>query len=217
MRSPCVELRRPVFRRTKSSLDEIINIKEAKLSRLHLLGHFHSVAIPSFANYHSKIHNMLSSGRRLQQAQTILVVLPSFVLFGYNLSGVGGLLSIGDFASTFPAIDTVHTVGTQHNTNSTVQVGISHIVSTTSATANSRLVGRCGRNLDSGCSCWIACMHLDRRRIGQAKDSVPRRVMHTHWRDLTMHELPTSAVRHWTLCCRPRSRCTQHERPCLAV
>jgi hypothetical protein len=63
------------------------------------------------------------SGRALQHAQTALVVLPSFVLFGYNLSGVGGLLSIRDFADTFTPIDTVHTTGAQHDKNSTVQVG----------------------------------------------------------------------------------------------
>lgn len=65
---------------------------------------------------------MQLSGHKLQQAQTILVVLPAFILFGYNLSGVGGLLTIGNFAKTFPTIDTVYTVGAQHDTNSTVQV-----------------------------------------------------------------------------------------------
>lgn len=66
------------------------------------------------------------SGRALQRAQTVSVVLPSFVLFGYNLSGVGGLLSISDFADTFNPIDTVHTSGAEHDKNSTVQVGTKH-------------------------------------------------------------------------------------------
>jgi hypothetical protein len=70
---------------------------------------------------------MLLSGRKLQQAQTALVVLPSFILFGYNLSGVGGLLSIGSFADTFPAIDTVHTQGAERDSHSTVQVSRHYI------------------------------------------------------------------------------------------
>jgi hypothetical protein len=54
--------------------------------------------------------------------QTLLVALPSFILFGYNQSGVGGLLSIESWVETFPEIDTIHTTGQQKATNSTVQV-----------------------------------------------------------------------------------------------
>jgi hypothetical protein len=32
------------------------------------------------------------TGKPLQMLQLLLVVLPSFVLFGYNQSGVGGLV-----------------------------------------------------------------------------------------------------------------------------
>lgn len=61
-------------------------------------------------------------GSRLELAQTLLVVLPSFILFGYNQSGLGGLLSVESWVETFPEIDTVHTTGQQESQNSTVQV-----------------------------------------------------------------------------------------------
>lgn len=61
-------------------------------------------------------------GKRLELIQTLLIALPSFVLFGYNQSGLGGLLSIESWVETFPEIDTIHTTGAQKATNSTVQV-----------------------------------------------------------------------------------------------
>lgn len=33
-------------------------------------------------------------GQRLAVAQLLLIVAPSFILFGYNQAGVGGLLSV---------------------------------------------------------------------------------------------------------------------------
>lgn len=64
------------------------------------------------------------SGKQLELMQTLLVALPSFILFGYNQSGVGGLLSIQSWVKTFPEIDTLNTTGSQKETNSTIQVGI---------------------------------------------------------------------------------------------
>lgn len=61
-------------------------------------------------------------GKKLELAQTLLVVLPSFILFGYNQSGIGGLLSVESWVETFPRIDTIHTKGAQKQNNSTVQV-----------------------------------------------------------------------------------------------
>ncbi|KAL4892803.1 general substrate transporter [Aspergillus ambiguus] len=49
---------------------------------------------------------MLLKGRQLRWAQTLFVVFPSFMLFGYNQVGVGGLLSFASWTSTFPEIDT---------------------------------------------------------------------------------------------------------------
>lgn len=43
-------------------------------------------------------------GKTLQALQLVLVVAPAFVLFGYNQSNIGGLLSIRDWALTFPTI-----------------------------------------------------------------------------------------------------------------
>lgn len=64
------------------------------------------------------------SGKQLELMQTLLVALPSFILFGYNQSGIGGLLSINSWVSTFPEIDTINTTGGQKATNSTIQVRI---------------------------------------------------------------------------------------------
>lgn len=61
------------------------------------------------------------SGRALTMAQTLLVVLPSFVLFGYNQSNMGGLVSLDNFTAHFPGIDTAHTAGTTKDHNATVQ------------------------------------------------------------------------------------------------
>lgn len=64
---------------------------------------------------------MALTGRKLQIAQLILVVLPSFVLFGYNQSGVGGLLSLRDWNDHFPQIDTIDAKGSEKSHKSTVQ------------------------------------------------------------------------------------------------
>jgi MFS family permease len=61
------------------------------------------------------------SGKSLQMAQLLLVVLPAFVLFGYNQSGVGGLLSLRDWNDKFPEINTIDTHGAEKSTNSTKQ------------------------------------------------------------------------------------------------
>lgn len=60
-------------------------------------------------------------GKVLQTAQLLLVVLPAFVLFGYNQSGVGGLLSLTDWNAHFPTIDTVDAHGALKSHKSTVQ------------------------------------------------------------------------------------------------
>ncbi|KAH7359862.1 general substrate transporter [Pyrenochaeta sp. MPI-SDFR-AT-0127] len=64
---------------------------------------------------------MVLSGKSLQTAQLLLVVLPAFVLFGYNQSGVGGLLSLRDWNDHFPQINTVDAVGAEKSHKSTVQ------------------------------------------------------------------------------------------------
>lgn len=64
---------------------------------------------------------MRFSGQSLRLAQLLLVVCPSFVLFGYNQSGVGGLLSLRDWNDHFPATDTVDAHGAEKSHKSTVQ------------------------------------------------------------------------------------------------
>lgn len=61
------------------------------------------------------------TGKKLQTAQLLLVVLPAFVLFGYNQSGVGGLLSLRDWNDHFPEINTVDAKGAEKSHKSTIQ------------------------------------------------------------------------------------------------
>ena len=60
-------------------------------------------------------------GSALSLAQILLVVAPAFIIFGYNQSGLGSLLSEDDWVKTFPEIDTVHTTGSKKSHDSTIQ------------------------------------------------------------------------------------------------
>lgn len=60
-------------------------------------------------------------GETVRFAQIFLIACPSFILFGYNQSGVGGLTDFPSWTRQFPAIDTVNTTGAQKSQNSTVQ------------------------------------------------------------------------------------------------
>ncbi|RKF78695.1 Sugar transporter STL1 [Golovinomyces cichoracearum] len=60
-------------------------------------------------------------GRYLSLAQIAFVVAPSFILFGYNQAGIGGLLSLPSWTSTFPALDTTNTTGALKSKNATNQ------------------------------------------------------------------------------------------------
>lgn len=61
------------------------------------------------------------SGSALSLAQILVIVAPAFILFGYNQSGIGGLLSLQDWTKTFPEIDTTHTEGATKTHNATIQ------------------------------------------------------------------------------------------------
>jgi MFS family permease len=67
------------------------------------------------------IETMKLTGKALQTAQLLLVVAPAFVLFGYNQSGVGGLLSLRDWNDHFPEINTVDAEGAEKSYRSTIQ------------------------------------------------------------------------------------------------
>ncbi|XXG97851.1 hypothetical protein Hte_004165 [Hypoxylon texense] len=60
-------------------------------------------------------------GHALSRLQTALIVAPSFILFGYNQAGIGGLLTEEDWSATFPEIDTVHATAEDKNARSTLQ------------------------------------------------------------------------------------------------
>ncbi|KAI9036922.1 sugar porter family MFS transporter [Aspergillus affinis] len=60
-------------------------------------------------------------GSALTLAQLIVVVCPAFILFGYNQSNLGGLVSVSDFVQHFPRIDTKTTEGDQKSSNATIQ------------------------------------------------------------------------------------------------
>jgi MFS family permease len=63
----------------------------------------------------------LLRGHKLSVAQIGLIVAPSFILFGYNQAGVGGLLSLPDWTKTFPEIDTTNTKGAVKSHHATIQ------------------------------------------------------------------------------------------------
>lgn len=60
-------------------------------------------------------------GSALSLAQLLLIVLPAFVLFGYNQSGLGSLLTEKSWYTQFPSIDTSTTKGAVKSHNSTIQ------------------------------------------------------------------------------------------------
>ncbi|PLB37774.1 general substrate transporter [Aspergillus candidus] len=64
---------------------------------------------------------MFLQGRPLRLAQTMLVVFPSFMLFGYNQVNVGGLLSFKNWTQTFPEIDTSTTTESATSYSSVIQ------------------------------------------------------------------------------------------------
>ncbi|RDW57360.1 hypothetical protein BP5796_12810 [Coleophoma crateriformis] len=78
-----------------------------------------SRSIASVTAVGSKLRGL--TGHNLSLAQLILIVAPSFILFGYNQAGVGGLLSLTDWTKQFPAIDTTHTTGATKLHNATIQ------------------------------------------------------------------------------------------------
>ncbi|KAH8776587.1 general substrate transporter [Diaporthe sp. PMI_573] len=64
---------------------------------------------------------MGAMGHSLTVLQTALIVMPSFICFGYNQAGLGGLITMEDWAKTFPQIDTIHFQGTEKSAHSTLQ------------------------------------------------------------------------------------------------
>ncbi|KAL2012481.1 hypothetical protein VTN00DRAFT_6 [Thermoascus crustaceus] len=69
-------------------------------------------------------------GERLSVACIFLVVVPSFLLFGYNQSALGGVLAFESFTSAFPQIDTTNAEAAAKAHNSTVQGESSYTIYT---------------------------------------------------------------------------------------
>ncbi|PIG82390.1 hexose carrier protein [Aspergillus arachidicola] len=62
---------------------------------------------------------MVLQGRPLRLAQVFLIVVPAFILFGYNQAGVGPLATLQSWVHVFPEIDAVNTTGAVKAHNST--------------------------------------------------------------------------------------------------
>ncbi|KAJ6519211.1 putative MFS sugar transporter [Mycena sanguinolenta] len=60
-------------------------------------------------------------GRALNNALVWAVIMPAYLLFGYNNGVAGGLLDLPDWIATFPQIDTINTTGSKKATNSHIQ------------------------------------------------------------------------------------------------
>ncbi|KAJ5088817.1 general substrate transporter [Penicillium angulare] len=60
-------------------------------------------------------------GTALARARVCLIVVPSFLLFGYNQSNIGGVLNYPSFIKYFPEIDTSNTSGAVKANNAKVQ------------------------------------------------------------------------------------------------
>ncbi|KAI0157378.1 sugar transporter [Xylariaceae sp. FL1272] len=57
------------------------------------------------------------SGETLAVLRIICIVIPAFLLYGYNQSNLGGVLSYPSFTKHFPTIDTVDTTGDRQSQN----------------------------------------------------------------------------------------------------
>jgi hypothetical protein len=60
-------------------------------------------------------------GEKLGFVRILLVVVPSFFLFGYNQSAIGGTLGFASFTKRFPRIDTTNTKGSLKAENARIQ------------------------------------------------------------------------------------------------
>ncbi len=61
------------------------------------------------------------AGQALATVRILLIVVPAFLMYGYNQSSLGGVLAFKSFTQTFPRIDTVNTKGSQQADNARVQ------------------------------------------------------------------------------------------------
>jgi hypothetical protein len=60
-------------------------------------------------------------GETLAFVRVLMVLVPSFVLYGYNQSAMGGVLGFSPFIKIFPRINTATTKGAQKAENARIQ------------------------------------------------------------------------------------------------
>jgi hypothetical protein len=156
------------------------------------------------------------SGTSLQMVQLLLVVLPAFVLFGYNQSGVGGLLSLRDWNDHFPDIDVIDAHGAEKSHKSTVQGAVVSARLWQKATFYPKLT-LSGCYLHHRCSLWCPQLHVDWRPPRSSQAHLWRCLPDPYRRDPSMHCIPDCAVRRRSLHSRMGYRNPQCDSPCLAV
>lgn len=61
------------------------------------------------------------TGPALARTRILMIVVPAFLLFGFNQSNIGGVLQYPSFIKYFPGLDTVNTEGPTKSTNAKVQ------------------------------------------------------------------------------------------------
>ncbi|KAE8327311.1 general substrate transporter [Aspergillus sergii] len=61
------------------------------------------------------------TGSALARARVCFIIVPAFLLFGYNQSNIGGVLDYPSFVKHFPSIDTSNTTGPVKDRNATAQ------------------------------------------------------------------------------------------------
>lgn len=64
-------------------------------------------------------------GHSLKTAMLLLIVVPTFLLFGYNNGSTGGIATLSTFVKQFPQIDTVNPKGAQLAANARLK-GVYH-------------------------------------------------------------------------------------------
>lgn len=90
------------------------------------------------------------TGTNLQVAFVILIVAPSFILFGYNQAVLGSLLNLRSWVDVFPQIDTINTTGAEKSHNSTSQ-------------------GACNASFQIGCLIGALSLSLYGEKLGRRK------------------------------------------------
>jgi hypothetical protein len=60
-------------------------------------------------------------GETLARVRILLILVPCFLLFGYNQSAIGGTLGFASFTEHFPRIDTANTKGALRAENARIQ------------------------------------------------------------------------------------------------